>query len=67
MMPYPFKPYCPDETLGCIVSPAAAIDVLNRGGKGLGWVTPGIELRLEKGVGVDIGRVRDRGRRKDQV
>ena len=28
----PFKPYCPDETLGCIVSPGAAIDVLNRGG-----------------------------------
>jgi beta-D-xylosidase 4 len=46
VQPYPFSPFCPDNTLDCIVSPAAAISKLNGGAGGQQWtrVATGCDL-----------------------
>ena len=37
VQPYPFSPFCPDKTLDCIKSPAAALAELNDGPAGEQW------------------------------
>ena len=52
---YPFSPFCPDHTLDCITSPAAALAKLNDGPAGQQWTrtAAGCDLFFQNKTGFE--------------